>query len=197
MFGIKDSVVNEYVIQKSKFIAVLSPINQKEEVVTILEHIKTVYPGANHYCYAYICNQEKRANDDGEPSGAAGNPILNILENNHLNGIICIVIRYFGGIKLGAAGLIRAYGKATKLAIEKAEIGKRIPAVTIESIFSYENLKQMNYLLKDAEIITQSFGEQIDYQYILSEEQWQQMKNEINKITISSHIINHTYQIIS
>ena len=112
MFTIKEKTVNEIIIQKSRFICVLDKLENKDDLENILKEIKNTYKGATHYCYAYIINSSQKYDDDGEPSGTAGNPILNVLKFNNLNNVVSIVIRYFGGIKLGAGGLVRAYTKS-------------------------------------------------------------------------------------
>lgn len=196
MYGIKNETTCEYIIQKSKFIAILYPIESVEDISQKLGEVKHQYPNATHYCYAYICDSSIKANDDGEPSGTAGSPILNILENRELNHVLCIVVRYFGGIKLGAPGLVRAYGKATRLVIDQAEIGHRIASLVIESVFTYENLKQLNYLLKDENMLSQSWDEYITFQYMISEEKWELLKHKLHNITISTKIIKNIYQII-
>lgn len=98
-----------YEVQKSKFIGFLFPVISLEMVHLHLEEIRKNYPDATHHCYAYILKNEKRCSDDGEPSGTAGMPILNVLEKQNLNFILCIVVRYFGGILLGTGGLVHAY----------------------------------------------------------------------------------------
>lgn len=197
MYGIKDKIANEYIIQKSRFIAILYPIDSKEDVALKLKDVKQEYPDASHYCYAYLCDNEKRANDDGEPSGTAGAPILNILENKQLNHILCVVIRYFGGIKLGAPGLVRAYGKATRLVVEKADIGLITPSLLIEFIYTYENSKQIQYLLKETQLIKQEFTEMITGEYLVPCTLWNTIKNEMEHITISTKVLQSKNQIIS
>ena len=109
MYSIKEKEVTLTEINKSKFYGIIIPINNIEEIPNILNNIKNEYKDATHYCYAYILDNIKRFNDDGEPGGTAGMPILNVLENNNLNHLLAVVVRYFGGIKLGAGGLVRAY----------------------------------------------------------------------------------------
>ena len=85
-----------------------------------LVELKNKYKDATHICFSYIINNTKRFSDDNEPSGTAGIPILNVLENNNLNYVLCCVVRYFGGIKLGAGGLLRAYSNSAKECLNKA-----------------------------------------------------------------------------
>ena len=119
MKTIKDNIKNELVIKNSKFITLLLKIDSSN-IKNILEEIKKEYPKATHYCYAYIYNEIKHSSDDNEPTGTAGLPMLNVLEHENLNKILCIVIRYFGGIKLGAGGLIRAYTKSVTEVLKEA-----------------------------------------------------------------------------
>ena len=106
-------------IKKSKFIAYAFNISSKEEVDEILIELKKEHRKARHLPYAYKFDNNIKKSDDKEPSNTAGGPILNIIEKNNINNILIVVIRYFGGIKLGAGGLIRAYGAAAKEVINK------------------------------------------------------------------------------
>lgn len=107
-----------YEIKKSKFIGLYYEVDKVEEVNTILDEIKKEHKKARHIPYAYKIDNEIKKTDDKEPSGTAGMPILNIIEKNNLNHCLLIVVRYFGGIKLGAGGLIRAYSTTAKETIK-------------------------------------------------------------------------------
>lgn len=109
MKTIVDCFSNEIVIQKSRFIGLIRPIKSSEDVKNILVSIRKEYPKATHYCYGYVVNGQCKSNDDGEPSSTAGKPILEVLLKNGLTGVLLVVVRYFGGIMLGAGGLTRAY----------------------------------------------------------------------------------------
>ena len=115
MNTINNNVNNEYLINKSKFICYLIKVDNISDIDYNLNYLKQKYNDATHICYAYIISNIKRFNDDNEPSGTAGMPILNVLENNNLNYVLAVIIRYFGGIKLGAGGLVRAYTKSVTL----------------------------------------------------------------------------------
>ena len=108
MFTIKENNTYELEIKKSKFISKIYKVKNIDKVNTILSDLKKEYSDATHHCYAYIINEHKKSSDDGEPGGTAGIPILQVLDKNNLNYVLCVVIRYFGGIKLGAGGLVRA-----------------------------------------------------------------------------------------
>lgn len=138
----------EIEIKKSKFISKIYRVNNIEEVAKILLKLKEEYRNATHYCYAYIINENKKCSDDKEPSGTAGIPILQILEKNNLNMVLCVVIRYFGGIKLGASGLIRAYTKAVSELIKKTPLITLINGYQVKLISSYNEQKKLDFILQ-------------------------------------------------
>ena len=168
MITIKNNSINEIIIKNSRFITLLYKINSIDEVNIYLDEAKKNYPKATHYCYAYILNDYKKSSDDGEPGGTAGLPILNVLEKENINKVLVIVVRYFGGIKLGAGGLVRAYSKSVKEAINNSILISLIPGKLIEITFDYSSQKQLDYLLKDSIIIKQDFNEQITYQVLIN-----------------------------
>lgn len=163
MYTIKENNINEIVIKNSRFITVLYKVNSIEDINKYLIDIKNIYKDATHYCYAYILNNQKKCSDDNEPSGTAGIPIMQVLEKNNLNYILCIVIRYFGGIKLGSNGLIRAYSKSVSNCINNSKLIELIKGYNIDLIFEYNNLNEINYLLKDQIILNKEFNELITY----------------------------------
>lgn len=163
MYTIKNNSIKEIIIKNSKFITLLYKVYSLEDIKNTLVNVKTLYPNATHYCYAYILNNEKKSSDDGEPSGTAGAPILNILESNNLNYILAVVIRYFGGIKLGSSGLIRAYSRSVKEAIKENILTKLIEGINVNITFSWSNIKQIDYLLKDQLINKKEYLDNITY----------------------------------
>jgi len=110
------------VFKNSVFIGYASPVKSEEEAKEFINKIKNHHSDANHNVYAYIVDNHLKYDDDGEPSGSAGKPIMNILELTHLKNIVIVVSRYFGGTKLGYGGLVRAYSDTAKEAVENAEI---------------------------------------------------------------------------
>lgn len=163
MKTIKYNITHEYIIQKSKFISMLYQVNNEEEVINILNRLKLEYKDATHICYAYIINNIKRFQDDGEPSGTAGMPILNVLENQKLNLILAVVIRYFGGIKLGAGGLVRAYTTSVVEALENQDLGEIVSGYKVTITFKYNNSKLVDNTLKNYQIINKEFNSEITY----------------------------------
>lgn len=163
MKTIKYNITHEYIVQKSKFISMLYQVNSEEEVIKILNKLKLEYKDATHICYAYIINNIKRFQDDGEPSGTAGMPILNVLENQKLNLILAVVIRYFGGIKLGAGGLVRAYTTSVVEALENQDLGEIVSGYKVTITFQYNNSKLIDNTLKNYQIINKEFNSEITY----------------------------------
>lgn len=163
MQTIKNNTHNEIIIKNSRFICYLYKIKNINDIPTLLKNIKQKEKDATHYCYAYILDNIKKAEDDGEPSGTAGIPILKVLENNNLNNILAIVVRYFGGIKLGANGLIRAYTKSTTNTLSKDNIIELTKGYNINIEFNYNQIKEIDYLLKDININNKEFNTTIKY----------------------------------
>lgn len=125
-----------YEIKKSQFITRLIPAENREQAMAGLALAKADYADARHHCWAYIFGDPKQAvsmafNDDGEPGGTAGKPILNVLQHRQLGNCMAVVIRYFGGIKLGAGGLVRAYSTSVQQAVENSTLVDVIPTVPI------------------------------------------------------------------
>ena len=162
MKSIENNIEQTYTINKSKFITKLYKIETEDEATNILDNLRREYKDATHVCYAYIVDNIKRMSDDGEPGGTAGIPILNVLENNNLNYILAVVIRYFGGIKLGAGGLVRAYSNSVSETLKNNIIDYTL-GKQIKITFDYNNVKEVDNLLKDEEIINKDFNEQIIY----------------------------------
>lgn len=182
MKTVKENIENEIIINKSRFITLLIKINNLDEIEKNLKEIKKKYKDATHYCYAYIIGNKEKCSDNGEPSGTAGMPILNVLKQNDLTNILCVVIRYFGGIKLGAGGLIRAYSTSASEALNKTNIVNLIKGYKIVIEFNYDNIKQINYLLKDIQI-KKEYGNTITYTFYIKENSLNKIENELSKIS--------------
>lgn len=136
----------------SKFIALAYPVSNEEEIKSILTQIKKQNHDATHYCYAYklgFDNNNWRANDDGEPSGSAGRPIYGQIQSNELTNVLIVVIRYYGGVKLGVSGLINAYRTAAAGAIANGKIIEKTIDFIIEIKFDYIAMNQVMKIIKD------------------------------------------------
>lgn len=172
MFTIEKNIKNEIVINKSRFITYLYKVNNIDEINDILNNLKKEYKDATHHCYSYIIGNVKRFNDDGEPSHTAGMPMLNVLENKNLNNVLAVVIRYFGGIKLGAGGLVRAYTNSVSEAVNISNIIPIINEYKVKIEFDYNNVNNINYILKDYKITYKEFDENIIYEFIYEENKY-------------------------
>ena len=136
----------------SRFIALAYPVETEEEIRDIVAGLKKEYHDARHHCYAYRLGYRGdrfRANDDGEPSGSAGRPILGQIDSLGLSDILVVVVRYFGGIKLGIPGLIRAYKTSTADALAQAEIIDKVAGKTFRVTFGYLAMNDVMKVLKD------------------------------------------------
>lgn len=185
-------MTNEIVVNKSRFITKLIKINNEEEVKSKITDLKDEYKDATHYCFAYITGNIKRFNDDGEPSKTAGMPILNVLESNNLTNILCVVIRYFGGIKLGAGGLVRAYTKAVTEALNKVDIVNLTNGLNFKIEFIYDNVKKIDNILKDSKIKYKEYDNNIVYEGCLTHDNFEKIKKELETNSLNLEILNET-----
>lgn len=192
MKTIKKNVANEIIVNKSKFITKLIKINNEEEAKEKLELLKREYKDATHYCYAYITGNIKRFNDDGEPGGTAGMPILNVLENNNLTNILGVVIRYFGGIKLGAGGLVRAYTKAITECLNNIEIANLTDGINFKIEFTYDSIKKIDNVLKNQKITYKEYDNNIIYECSLTKDNFEKLKKELETNSLNLEIMNET-----
>lgn len=177
------------IIKNSRFICYIYQVETIDEINKLLNEIRSKYYDATHCCYAYILDNLKKESDDGEPSGTAGMPMLQVLEKNNLNHVLCIVVRYFGKIKLGAGGLVRAYTKSVTETL-KDNMVTLIKGIKVTVVFSYEKLKTIDYLLKDVTIINKEFNEKISYDANISLDLLEELKG-INDIEIK--ILDNIY----
>jgi uncharacterized YigZ family protein len=179
---------DEIIINKSKFICSVLPINNEDEAVEFIEKIKKEFKDASHNVFAYVVGQNsniQRFTDDGEPSGTAGMPILNVINQENLKNVVVVVTRYFGGILLGAGGLVRAYSKSAKIGLEKGlivdknlhhEIFVKIEYTMLGKI---ENeLNKNNFAIKD-----KKYGENVDIIVLVSDEEVERLNDLINEVT--------------
>ena len=193
MYSINKNIDNTIIIKKSKFITKLYKINSIKEVNGIINDLKSEYKDSTHICYAYILNSIEKCVDDGEPSGTAGLPILNVLKHNNLNYILAIVIRYFGGIKLGAGGLVRAYSNSITDTLKLCDIVELIEGLNIEISFNYDDVKYIDNILKHIEIINKKYNDNIIYNTNISKESYENIKDILNDKCIDVIINNSIY----
>ncbi len=181
--------------KKSKFIANIFYVENEKEAEEILKKIKKKYYDARHNCYAYRIKNEngilQKQSDDGEPSGTAGSPMLNILEKKELINVIAIVTRYFGGILLGTGGLVKAYSEALKEALRNAEYAQIEQGYILEIITTYEDINKIEHLLiqNDVAIVNKEYTEKIKLLVEISKEKYEKIvkkipENNLKKVKI-------------
>jgi len=164
---VSSPIVIEELIKKSRFIGFIYPCSTEEEAFAYLDTLRSEHVGANHIVFAYRIKTVKgvkcRFYDAGEPSGTAGKPVFQYIEGHDLINVLVVVVRYFGGIKLGAGGLARAYGNTSKLVIKAANIVDYIEWVTYRFIIDYKQLQQFEYSFSklSGQIIDKEFAGQV------------------------------------
>lgn len=185
---IKENVTAEIVEKKSKFIADIIYVQNIEEAEEQINRIKKKYFDAKHHCFAYsIMTNEgivNRLSDDGEPSGTAGAPMLNIINKNELINVLVIVTRYFGGILLGTGGLVREYSESTIKAINSAEFVIEERGYEVELEINYNDFEKLSYYCKKNNIntINTEYGEKIICVLEINNEEKEKLLNNIEEL---------------
>ena len=204
---INTNVSAEIVEKKSKFIANVFYVETVEEAEEKVKEIKKKYFDARHNCFAYSVFTKdgivNRFSDDGEPSGTAGGPMLNILNGKELTNLVVIVTRYFGGILLGTGGLIRAYTGATQEALGKLEEVYKDLGLEVKLITTYPEFEKLKYYLKQdqIEITNTEYNEKVEVFVDITEEKYNNIlkakeKYELNFELIGTDVLNEKYIII-
>lgn len=192
MYTVKVNKEKTIIINKSKFISKSYFVNSVNDAQNIINNIKDKYKDATHVCYAYIIDNNIKYSDDKEPNNTAGLPIYNVLEKNNLNHVLVIIIRYFGGIKLGAGGLTRAYSNSATLVIND-NITELILGYKIEVKLNYDSIKEVEYILKDENIINKYYNEDITIILEITEDNIDIIKEKLNNYIKSLNILSNTY----
>lgn len=171
----------------SKFIALAVPVTTEEEARVKLGEIRNEYHDARHHCYAYLVGADKSAsrfNDDGEPSGTAGRPILGQINSNDLTNILVVVVRYFGGTKLGVRGLINAYKSSTAEAIKSASVINKTVDEVYKVQFDYLVMNQVMKIVKDPmiKILSQDFNLSCQLEFLIRKSRAEEVCQRLDKI---------------
>lgn len=167
---IKEYTRHEIVIKKSRFITTLQRVRTEEEARQFIQEVRKEHYNATHNCYAYIVGEDhmlQKSSDDGEPSGTAGIPILEVLRKNNLTDIAAVVTRYFGGILLGAGGLIRAYGGSVSETLNYAQIIERKRMQIIEITADYADIGLLESRLDQKSIINKTYLEKVTFEIMV------------------------------
>lgn len=158
----------EFIINKSRFITHLIPVESINDIISQLDQLKHLHPKANHFCYGYLLSNQsvQKYSDDGEPHNTAGFPIIDVLLKNNLDNILAIVIRYFGGIKLGAGGLTRAYRGCVADTLKTCQLIEKIEVPLYQIILSYPVSNKIHQLLiTQATMVNQTYDQEVTYQF--------------------------------
>lgn len=179
---------DEIIINKSKFIGTAVPVENEEEAVQFVESIRKEFKDATHNCYAYVIGENKniqRYSDDGEPTGTAGMPILNVINQEGLVNVAVVVTRYFGGILLGAGGLVRAYTKGCKIGLESGSIVEKNLYYDLNFNLDYTLLGRMeNELLKNNFIVKDKiYSDHVMFKLIVKEDDTEKIISLVNDVT--------------
>ena len=174
--------------KKSRFIATVHPVESEEEALAFLEEMKKKYWDARHNCYVYSIGMNReftRCSDDGEPSGTAGKPILEVISGSGIHNIVVVVTRYFGGTLLGTGGLVRAYTDATRAGIENSDIVEKIPGRRVDIAMDYTDLGKLQYLLAQNEVLTEDteYTDKVIIHALFPESDKEMLKKKITEAT--------------
>jgi uncharacterized YigZ family protein len=192
MNTIGKDVIVEQEINKSSFITYLKLVTTPLDAKNYIKEIKEIHPNATHHVTAYLVGptgEHGHANDDGEPSGTAGLPVLDVFKKNDITNFVCIVVRYFGGIKLGAGGLVRAYSSSASLALKEAGIAPIINYETLELIFNYGFMNIIENKLKTYEILSKDFTTNVTIKVKVPESDVSTIKDILISLTNNQIII--------
>nr|WP_235252558.1 YigZ family protein [Oenococcus oeni] len=170
MITVKQNSTKELIIKKSRFIADIYPLKEEQEAKKIIENVRKKNPNANHVVFAYTVglNREiQRMSDNGEPVGTAGKPVLDAITKNNLINVLITVTRYFGGIKLGAGGLIRAYSQSASQTIENAQLATLVNYDRLQLIFDYSLIDKLKYFIEKQKAVVMETNYQAKVQAVI------------------------------
>ena len=183
---LKHAVSARLDIKKSEFIAYAYPVSSREQAMFHVEQLRVKYADARHHCWAYIIGDPANTtsagfDDDGEPNGTAGRPILNVLQHKSIGNVIIIVVRYFGGIKLGAGGLTRAYAGSAQAAVDEMVLLPYVPMAQVQIIAEFATEAQCRYVVEDlgGHIYDVTYSKQVTLTVTLAEADIDHLKERL------------------
>lgn len=187
--SIQKPVQDEFIEKKSRFIGYLYPVQTVEEAQEIIAELNKEHYKATHVCTAYILEDDssiQKGNDDGEPSGTAGLPMLEVLKQNNLTYILAAVVRYFGGVKLGAGGLIRAYSEGVSIALDKAQVIQNIDQAIIDLTVDYSQVDPFNYFMSQTDlpvtVMDTQYTDKVMFQLAIHLDQVDELKEQLTNL---------------
>jgi len=184
---IRSAGEDAFVEKRSRFLGHALPVSTEEEALAFIAQMKSKYWDANHNVYAYILREGniQRFSDDGEPQGAAGIPALDVLKKSGLTDLVVVVTRYFGGILLGAGGLVRAYSHGAKIAVEAAGIMEMRPGYLVKLEMEYSLYGKVTYMLPKYRVqeLASDFGAGVETRFLIAAELYGEFEKEIIDLT--------------
>ncbi len=174
--------------KKSRFIAHVEPVSTEEEATAFIAAMKKQYFDARHNCYAFVIGDNSeltRCSDDGEPSGTAGRPMLEVLTGEGITNVVCVVTRYFGGTLLGTGGLVRAYHAATKEGLNNSVIIEKRPGILIEISCDYTDVGKLQYTFanKGIRVLSSDYGADVLFKIVVDIDEKESIKKDLTEIT--------------
>ncbi|QEL55662.1 IMPACT family protein [Chromobacterium paludis] len=162
MFQLEEKASAEVDIRKSRFIGIVQPVASREAARAALDEIRRQWPDARHYCAVLLCAGDSMLDDDGEPSGTAAKPMYNVLQHREITNVLAVVVRYFGGIKLGAGGLVRAYTQAVNAALDQARLTPVVRRRRVRLGVDFSGEARLRRLCQDMSVVVvaQHYAEQ-------------------------------------
>jgi len=178
---------HEIVIERSRFITTAAYVESSAQARAVIADIRKEYSGATHNCYAYIIGGEQKSSDDGEPQGTAGAPIMEVLKRRNLNFTLIVVTRYFGGVKLGAAGLVSAYTRAAAETLDKSQFVEHINSAVFRVELKYGDYQKAQKAIADfGEIIDSEFNDTVNLRLAVPTENADKIVHSINELSSGS-----------
>jgi uncharacterized YigZ family protein len=194
---LKNDFNHTIIIEKSRFITYLSRIENEDEAKSFIIKVKKMHPDARHHCSAFVCyknNTLQRSNDDGEPKGTAGSPMLNVLNKFGIKNTVAVVVRYFGGTKLGAGGLIRAYSNSVSQALDLAPKVKSLIFSKYQITVPYNlNSKIESYMINSVEKYSIEYDLDCNFTFLTANKN---VKSDILEITSGKYCVDYIEDII-
>lgn len=171
MFALESEVTAQFEVKKSRFLAFVMPIQSVTEAKAKIEHFRVQYADARHVCFAYTVGGQTGLGDDGEPSGTAAKPMFNVITHKQLINVLVVVVRYFGGIKLGAGGLVRAYGGSVSQALDGAGLVIVEPIITAKIHCDFALESQVRHVSKmhNVDLGTPNYEQMVQFKCVMSE----------------------------
>ena len=192
-----NTVIKETIVNKSRFICYLAPCQSTDQARELVKIQQASHPQASHHCYAYLSaapddSQHYGFSDDGEPSGTAGKPMLSMLQGGGVGEVCAIVVRYFGGTKLGTGGLQRAYGASVRNALEELQTEMKIPMVDKALACEYTQVNDILHLLTNVggSVKSQDYGHQVDFVLTIPLEQVEKLSVQLQTMSAGQLKLN-------